>query len=155
MNTPQVVLHIVRGVMLATTMILAVMYSLPIICIRRFQHRNNIFTLNVCFTIALYSLSRLVTTISPLLGYTTAFLRQKWPWLYVLQVLADFGIPYTLVLVSFHRCFAIVYPLKRVFRTNRWMMACIAGQWIVVGLVSSPDFVHPRAVSRSSQRSPA
>ena len=146
MDTLHFVVCIVRSAMLASVALMAFVYSLPILCIRRFQHRNNIFTLNVCFAITLFGLSRLVTTMSPLFGYSLAFVRKKWPWLYVLQIVSDVGIPYTLVLVSFHRCFAIVYPMKRVFTTNRWMMVCIAGQWILVGLLSIPDSVHPRSV---------
>jgi hypothetical protein len=146
MDTLQFVVCIVRSTMLASVALLAFIYSLPIVCVRRFRHRNNIFTLNVCFAIALFGLSRLVTTMSPLFGYSLAFVRNKWPWLYVLQIVSDVGIPYTLVLVSFHRCFAIVHPYKTMFRTNRWMVACIAGQWILVGLLSIPDCVHPRSV---------
>jgi hypothetical protein len=131
--------------------LMAFIYSLPIVCVRRFQHRNNIFTWNVCCAILLNSLSRLVTSVSPLFGYSLAFVRKKWPWLYVLQIVSDVAIPYTLVLVSFHRCFAIVYPVKRVFQTKIWMMACFAGQWILIGLLSIPDFVHPRSVGLSVQ----
>ena len=154
MDTLQFVMNIVRGTIFASVALMAFIYSLPIVCIRRFQHRNNIFTLNVCLAILLNSLSRLVTAISPLLGYSLDLVRRKWPWLYVLQIVSDIGIPYTLVLVSFHRCFAIVYPHRRVFRTHRWLMVCIAGQWILVGLLSIPDLVHPRSVGLFSQRSP-
>ena len=155
MDKLQFVTYTVRSTMLATVALLAVVHSLPILSIRRFQHRNSIFTVNVSFAIALYSLSRLVTTISPLLGYSLALIRKRWPWLYILQILSDIGIPYTLVLVSFHRCFAIVYPHRRVFRTNRWMMVWIASQWSLVGLLSIPDFVHPRSVGLLHHRSPA
>ena len=48
--------------------ILALIYSLPILCIRRFQHRNNIFALNVCLTIIITCLVNAASIVSPLVG---------------------------------------------------------------------------------------
>ena len=154
MDAFQFVNHIVRSTMFASVALLAFVYSLPILGIRRFQHRNNIFTLNVCFAIGLNCLSRLVTTMSPMFGYSSDNVRKKWPWLYVLQILSDTAIPLSLVLMSFHQCFAIVYPHERVFRTQTWINGCFTGQWTLVGLLSIPDFVHPRAVRLFLQSSP-
>ena len=84
--------------------VLALIYSLPILCIRRFQHRNNIFTLNVCLTMELNSLFWLPTVISILFGSSREILVRMFHSLYVLQASADMAIPYSLVFVSFHRC---------------------------------------------------
>ena len=131
--------------------LLALTYSLPILCIHRFQHRNNIFTLNVCLTAALSCLLWLPTAISPLFGYSREIVLQLFPWLFVVQTSSDMAIPYSLVLVSFHRCCSIVYPHKRFFRTKRWMMVCFIGQWVRAIFLSIPEIIHPRWV-RSSTR---
>ena len=114
--------------------LLALIYSLPILCIRRFQHQNNIFTLNVCLTTALSCLLWLPTLASLPIGYPSTFIREKCPWLSVLQVTADLAIPYSLVLVSFHRCCSIVYPHRRFFQRKRWMVVCFVGQWVIATL---------------------
>ena len=137
---------VVESVLYIIIALLALIYAFPILCIRRFQHRNNIFTLNVCVSTILSCLSWLWTCISPIFGYPWLIAVQMWPWLYVLQILADMAIPFSLVLVSFHRCCSIVYPHKRFFRTKTWIVMCFVGQWLIMTLLSIPDFVHPRWV---------
>ena len=130
----------------AVIVLLALIYSLPILCIRRFRHRANLFTSNFCLTTALSCLFWLPMTISTLSGCLWDSLGEKWPWLYVLQNIADTAIPYSLVLVSFHRYCSIVYPLKRFFRTRTWMVVCFVGQWVLATLLSIPNNTHPRWV---------
>ena len=52
------------NLIVATTFVpvvlLALVYSLPIIFIRRYQRRNTIFTLNVCLAAVLYCVTSLV-----------------------------------------------------------------------------------------------
>ena len=133
----------------AVILLLALIYSLPILCIRRFQHRTNIFTSNFCLTTALSCLWWLPMAISTLFGYSWDSLAEKWLWLYVLQNIADMAIPYSLVLVSFHRCCSIVYPRRRFFRTRTWIVVCFVGQWIVATLLSIPNNMYPRWVGPS------
>ena len=144
-------INIVVSVLYAVMVLLALIYSLPILCIRRFQNRNNIFTVNVCLTTAFNSLLWLPTAISFLFGYSRETVPKMFPWLFVLQVVSDMTIPYSLVLVSFHRCCSIVYPHKRFFRTRTWIIVCLIGQWIVSGLLSMPEIVLPRRVRVSSR----
>ena len=126
--------------------LLALIYSLPILCIRRFQHRNNIFTLNVCLTTALSCLLWLPNSVSLLTGYSPTFIQAKCPWLSIVQVISDIAVPYSLVLVSFHRCSSIVYAQRSFFRTRRWIVMCFVGQWVIATLLSIPDLLHPRHV---------
>ena len=144
-------MNIVTSVLYAIIVFLALIYSLPILCIRRFQHRNNIFTLNVSLTTAFSSFFWVATAISSLFGYSRDTVLQMFTWLFVLQVVSDMTIPYSLVLVSFHRCCSIVYPQKRFFRTRTWIIMCFIGQWIVGGLLSIPEIVFPRWVRVSSR----
>ena len=149
MANVELIFNIAEHTQYVTVVLLALIYSLPIMCIRRFQHRNNIFTLNVCLTTVFSCLAWLPTTISTLFGYSLDYLRQKWPWLCVLQGMSDTIIPYSLVLISFHRCCSIVYPRKRFFRTKKWMVVCFIRQWVVAALLSIPDIIHTRWVGLS------
>ena len=146
METTDFALHAAECTMYALIALLALVYSLPIMCIRRFQHQNNIFTLNVCLTTVCSCLLWLPTSISPLFGYSRSTVRRQLPWLYFLQILSDMAVPFSLVLVSFHRCCSIVYPHKRFFRTKTWIVMCFVGQWVIATVLSIPDIVHPRWV---------
>ena len=103
-ESQELIFNIVITTLYSIVALLALIYSLPILCIRRFQHRNNIFTLNVCLTTTFTCLLWLPTAISPLFGSSREIFVQIFPWLYVLQAASDMAIPYSLVLVSFHRC---------------------------------------------------
>ena len=151
METIDWVFHLAESIMYVLIALLALVYSLPILCIRRFQHRNNMFTLNVCLTTTLSCLVWLPTSISPLLGYSRSIVRRQLHWLYVLQIISDISIPFSLVLVSFHRCCSIVYPHKRFFRTKTWIVMCFVGEGMVGILLSIPDLVHPRWVGTLTQ----
>ena len=149
MDTIIVALSITQATLFTLTALLAVIYSLPILCVRRFQRRNNMFTLNICFATACSALSWLPTSISPLFGYPRPVFRRQHVWLYVLQILSEMAVPHSLVLVAFHRCGSIVFPRREFFRTKNWMLACFIGQWTMSGLLTTPDFVHPRWVGFS------
>ena len=146
METSVFILYIAVIVLYIITVLLAVIYSLPMLCVQRLQRRKNILTLNICLTAAFSCLSWLPTSISPLFGYPRAVVRRQHPWLYVLQILSNTAVPYSLALVPFHRCGSIVFPQRRFFRTKKWMLVCFIGQWIASGLLTTPDLAHPRWV---------
>ena len=119
MATQAFIFAISIGTLYSIIALLALVYSLPILCIRRFQHRNNIFTLNVCLTTALSCLLWLPNSVSLLTGYSPTFIQAKCPWLSIVQVISDIAVPYSLVLVSFHRCSSIVYAQRSFFRDEK------------------------------------
>ena len=140
-------MFIITEIVLYTIIIgLALLYSLPILCNHRLQHRNNIFTLNVCLATTLSCLSWLVTSISPFFGYPWLFAIEAWPWLHFMQIFSDMSVPFSFVLVSFQQCCSIVYPQIRFFRTKRWICLCFVSQWILAALLAIPDFMYPRWV---------
>ena len=147
METFDTASYIVKSTLYIVVALLALIYSLPILCIRRFQHRNNVCTVNVCLTVAFYCLSATPDCLRPLLGYSSVGILKRLPWLFVLHSLSDTAIPYSLVLVSFHRCCSIVYAQKRFFRTRRWTVVCFVVQWIVTALLSLPTLLFSNRVS--------
>ena len=146
MVTIEFVFNIAITTLYALVALLALIYSLPILYHRRFQHRNNLFTSNFCLTTTFSCLWWIPTAISTLCGYSWEFLSAERPWLYILQSISDTAIPYSLVLVSFHRCCSIVYSHKSFFRSNRWLVVCFVGQWVVATLLSIPDIIHSKQV---------
>ena len=137
-----VTLSIVEIILAAITVLLSLTYSLPILCIRRFQHHNNIFTLNVCLTTILCSIVYGISFVWPLFGdaYLQSIHRNR--WLSNIQTLVGASLLLSFGLVAFHRCCSIVYYQNRFFRTKQWVMVCLASQWILATLISFPVFIH-------------
>ena len=136
-------------VILALGMIIALfafIYSLPILCLPRFHHRNNIFTLNVCLTTILSVVVYTVFFMWPLLSRTSVHLIREQPWLIVVRVLVATSLMLSFVLVAFHRCCSIVFHQTRFFRTKQWVMVCLAGEWILAIIICIPFLVDPDEV---------
>ena len=70
METIIVTLNISIVALYTITALLAVIYPLPILCIPRFQRRNNMFTLNVCLATAIHCMAWLPTSILSLFGHS-------------------------------------------------------------------------------------
>ena len=132
--------------------LLALIYSLPILCVRRFHHRNNMFTLNVCWTTILCALVYGVVFIRPLLGQASVHFISENPWLIVLQIFIGASLMLSFVLVAFHRCCSIVFHRIRFFRTKQWVMVCLAGEWTLAATICIPFLVDPKKVRLVSTR---
>ena len=137
------IVQIVLATMIA---LFAFIYSLPILCIHRFHHRNNVFTLNVCLTTILCAVTYGVIFIRPLLGYPSVHFIREQPWFIVVQVFLGTSLMLSFVLVAFHRCCSIVFQQKRFFRTKQWVMVCLAGEWTLAAMICIPFFVDPKKV---------
>ena len=126
--------------------ILALIYSLPILCIRRFQHRNNIFALNVCVTTILTCIGYALLFLAPLGGKAYKSFISASLWLIILQFLVAGSMVFSFVLVALHRCCSILYPRKRFFRSKQWVVVCLISQWIVASILCTPVFINPKHV---------
>lgn len=142
--------RIVEITLLVITAILALIYSLPIVCIRRFQHRNNIFALNVCVTTVLSCLVYTAFYVSSLMSSSERNFSAVKLWLLLSSVLLGYSTAFNFVLVSFHRCFSIVFPQKRFFQSKPWVAVCLVGQWIIASILTSPALTDPKRVSFKS-----
>ena len=140
------VLPLVESSLYVIILLCACTYSLPILCIRRLQHRNNIFTLNVCLAMILSSLVCLVQSASPLFGYSYSEFLEDRLWLRILQSIFILSLVLSFGLVSFHRCCSIVFHRTRFFRTRRWMMVCLVSQWMLAMIVYIPVIIFRRPV---------
>ena len=142
--------RIVDITLLLIIALLALIYSLPILCIRRFQHRNNIFALNVCVTTVLSCLVYAGFYALPLLSIAPRQLRTASTWLLLGSALLGYSTAFNFVLVSFHRCFSILYPQKRFFQLKPWVAVCLLGQWIIASILAIPAFIDPERVSSAA-----
>jgi hypothetical protein len=120
------------------TILLSLIYLIPILFLRRFHNVNNVFTLNFCFAAIccdIYWLSYSVMihffpTSYPYNDAASCFL------LNYFQVMCTIQVPYAVVSVSIHRLCSVVYYTKPFFKTKQWAIICISSQWIV-GIIFS------------------
>ena len=140
-NNEATIFGIVQAILLVVIAVLALIYSLPILCIRRFQHRNNIFALNVCLTaIAACIVCTLVTAV-PSLSSAFKHFTVAHSWLSSVQASIGLSMILSFVLVALHRCCSILYHQQWFFRSKQWVMICLVSQWVVASIASIPHFV--------------
>ena len=124
------------------TVLLALVYSVPIVFIRRFQRRHSIFTVNVCLAVVLLGVSSFVhfmwIAIDP--SYTPQM--PMFRCLNSLRALAGTSLPLAIVVVPCHRCISIVYSDTRFFRTKQWITVCIVCQWIAAAGLALLDIIY-------------
>jgi hypothetical protein len=116
---------ILQLTLLSLNLLFAIAYSLSILLIRRCHNRNNMFILNICFTIISTSVffaiffdlqyfdrSRLLDPrMCILLGYVFH--------------IASIEVPFAFVAFSIHRFCSIIYSAKPFFKTKRWVVICV------------------------------
>jgi hypothetical protein len=116
--------------------LLALVYFIPIVFIRRFHNVNNVFTVNLCFAIIccdtywyfyLIMANFFVATIS---NATSCSILNYFATMCTIQV------PLAVVVVTIHRLCCIVYHTKPFFKRKQWATLCITSQWLT-GIILS------------------
>jgi len=133
------VFSFIEVLILTIIILFAFIYSIPIICIRRFHQHNNLLTLNVCLATILCCLSWLAIFTIPLLANPYDKSRESWMYLNIPQTVFTIQVPFSFVVSSIHRYCSIVYHTKIFFKTKRWLIICIGGQWILAFILSIPN----------------
>jgi hypothetical protein len=113
------------------TILLAIIYLIPILFIRQFHNINNVFTVNICFAsicCCTYWLSFYL-----ILEFSSQYLSgdQTCIAFNYFQMMCTIQVPLAVVQASVHRLCSIVYHTKLFFRKKRWAIICIASQWTV------------------------
>jgi hypothetical protein len=118
----------------AAVIFLSIIYSIPILFIRRFHH--HILTFNVC-------LATIVSSASWIYFYTTFQLNTTYmlsqdlcAFLIVIQMMCTLQVPFSFVAVSIHRFCVIVNNRNTFFKTKQWILTCIVVQWMLGILLS-------------------
>ncbi|CAF1108759.1 unnamed protein product [Adineta steineri] len=117
--------------------ILALIYSIPILLIRRFHNINNIFTANLCFATICCSICWLLNLIlvyfyPNLLSYIKICVALNY-----LRTTCTLQVPLAIIQISVNRFCSVVYHTKFFFKTKQWAMICISTQWILGISISS------------------
>jgi hypothetical protein len=116
---------------------LCLLYSIPILLIRRFRHRHNVLTLNICFAVTLCAVYHIIymmlvyqwkIVFSKFFCHLTEYIR--------MMVVCQMS--YAFITVTIHRFCSIVYFTKPLFKKSQWLAACLACQWIIACIISIP-----------------
>ncbi|CAF1201801.1 unnamed protein product [Adineta steineri] len=129
------ILNIIQLILVTFTILLALIYSIPIIFIRRFHTVNNIITANLSFAIiccAVYwTLILIVGFFYPVLYNGKVCIIFNY-----LQMVSNLQVSLAIVGASVNRLCSIVYHTKPFLRTKKWAIISIATQW-AVGIILS------------------
>ena len=129
---------LIKIAMLGMSVILSLIYAIPIVLMRRFHHRLNILTLNICFAMICSSTFWLSYFIMWEYFITDLFTERTCLFLFYLQMLSSCQTPFSFVMLTIHRFCSIVYATNRFFKTKKFLVMCLLSQWIIAGLLSLP-----------------
>jgi hypothetical protein len=134
---------------LFVTTTLCLIYSLPILFVKRFRHRTNILTLNICLTIMCFSAIHIVCSVITV--YYPKILLNSFVCNLTtyIRIMISFQTAFAFVTVSIHRLGCVVYCSNVFFKTKKWVIVCIASQWII-GLIAPLVFLTANSSVRIS-----
>ena len=136
----------------------ALIYSCPIIFIRRFHHRFNFLTLNISVATICAALYWMIYFLMWEYEIENLFTINTCAFLFYAQQFACCLPGYAFVSLTLNRFCAIIYPGKRFFKTKSFVVICIVSHWILVLILSLPFvvFIQPvgakKLVLKSFQR---
>lgn len=138
MTEPIDIIHDILIVIIVGTILLALIYSIPIVSIDRFRNFNNFFTVNLCLSTISCNVYWLIHYL--LLKFHPQYLSVK-PACYLLnyfETMCTLQVPLAFLAVSVHRLCAIIYHTKPFFRRIQWLVLCTIVQWTSGILLSLP-----------------
>lgn len=125
---------------LFSTIILSLIYSIPILFLKHFRNRTNILTLNICLIIICFSFIHIACSIITIF-YRNLLLNDFFCNLITyIRIMISFQTSFTFVIVSIHRLGCVVYYSNSFFKTKKWLITCIGSQWCV-GLIAPLIFL--------------
>ena len=117
--------------------LLACIYSIPILFIKRFRNPLNILTVNLAISC---SICALYWTIYYILHVVLLDDLNNWNCVLFqyFQTIVNFQEIYAVCNVSINRFCIILYNNKLLFKTQRWAFICISFQWLMGFILSLP-----------------
>lgn len=138
MSSTIYILTIAQDVLMSVNFVLAAVYCVSIICVRRFHHRNHMFVLNICLAILVTAVYFIVYFTMFYFDYPRLYAAPTCIFLHYAYSICSAIIQFSFISYSVYRFCLIRYQAKPFFRTKRWVFLCIAGGWLVVALLSLP-----------------
>jgi len=120
------------------SILLALIYSLLILFIRRFHLRINILTVNICVSAICSSTYYMIYFIMWEYYIDYLFTKKTCTFLFYIQSICTCQISFSFTILTINRYCLIKYPAKGFFKTNKFMGICIASQWIAACVMSLP-----------------
>jgi hypothetical protein len=122
-------------------------YSLLILLVRRFHHRNHMFILNICFNIINAAIFFIIFYTLSYFDPSHLFVPNMCIFLFYAFNVVSIGIPFAFIAFTVHRLCSLVYRRINFFKTKRWVMVCIVSQWIGIFVISLPFVFRKEKVS--------
>lgn len=128
----------IRLILFALIIVLALVYSLPILLVRRLQHCNNILTVNFCVASFCFGLLYLTTYIVIEIDSTRLFAVSTCAVFMYFQMAVVAQVVLALLVISINRLCKIIFYTNNFFKRRRWVIACIGIQWIIGFVIMVP-----------------
>jgi KISS1 receptor len=128
-------------------LLFAFIYSCLILFIRRFRHRNNIFILNICLSIIAFSIYFVIYFTMSTFVPQLLWVPNLCSVLYYVYCIVNITIAFSFISFTVHRFCSIVYHIKPFFKTQRWVLICIASQRIIELILALPCLLKRPTVS--------
>jgi hypothetical protein len=138
---------VIQASLFGLVLLFTLLYFISILSIRRFHHRNNIFILNVCFTIITTAIFFTIYFKMAYFDFQRLYTPNSCIILFYALNIASIGIPFAFVAFSVHRLCSIVYHTKVFFKKKRWTAICITSQWITEFVISLSFLIRQGPVS--------
>ena len=138
---------LLKIIVFGINIVLALFYSLSMLCIRRLRKRINILTLNICFGTICISVYFMLYFIMYEYHIEYLFTETTCTFLFYAQSTCLCGCSFAFVTLTINRFFTILCHTQRFFRTKKFMGMCIVSQWIVGSLVSLPFALYVTSVN--------
>lgn len=132
------ILTIVNILFYCLIIVACLIYSIPIIFVRRFRHKNNFLFLNLCLTSICCCIYWIVYYLMFRYARNTLFDNSTCTILYYLETVSVSEVIYSFIVVSIHRYFSIVYPTNQRYNSGQCFKMSIAIQWIAGLIIPLP-----------------
>ncbi len=129
---------LLKIILFGISILLALIYSLPILLLRRFHHHLNLLTVNICLAMIVTSIYWMGYFIMWEYDIANLFTQKTCTFLFYLQSMNSCFVPFAFVTLTINRFCSIIYRTKVFFKTKRFMVICVASQWIAACLLSLP-----------------
>lgn len=129
-----------RIALFALTILVILIYTIPIVCLHRFHHRNNILTLNICIAIFLSSLYWLSISLLFQIDVVArmSLLLEQCRLAMVLPIALTLQVPLSFATASLNRLCAVLYHHRSLFKRKSWIIMNIVAQWLLGVLLALP-----------------
>jgi hypothetical protein len=141
---------ILQDILYALIFLFNFIHSCLILFNRNFRHLNNMFLLNICFSLFTHVVFFLTYFNMLYFDFGRLFVLKTCNFLFYAYNIASITTPLSFVTFTIHRYCSIVHYTKPFFKRTRWVIICIASQRIAELIIASPYVLRIQPVSIAS-----